>query len=141
MGTVIAVLMVLAIFGPLSTLPELRGRRRTHHRSRPTPPAPSSPTAPRPTGGPSLPADYPSAKVGRILDGDTVDISLSGRRTRIRLDAIDCPEDGQPWGDTARYGLIKLIGGKDIRLEVHGTDVHGRTLATLYVWNTAKANG
>ena len=51
----------------------------------------------------------------------------------IRLDSIDCPEDGQPWGNTAAYGLIKLIGGRKVRLEEHGLDFHGRTLATIYV--------
>jgi len=30
-------------------------------------------------------------------------------------------------------GLIKLIGGRRIRIEDHGTDCYGRTLATLYV--------
>jgi micrococcal nuclease len=52
---------------------------------------------------------------------------------RIRLDSIDCPEDGQYWGDTATYGLIKLIGGRRVHLEIHGLDSHGRTLATIYV--------
>jgi endonuclease YncB( thermonuclease family) len=47
---------------------------------------------------------------------------------------IDCPEDGQEWGDIATRGLIKLIGGKSVRLEAHGTDSHGRTLGTLFVY-------
>ncbi|RKZ66687.1 MAG: hypothetical protein DRQ48_10570 [Gammaproteobacteria bacterium] len=29
--------------------------------------------------------------------------------------------------------IIKLIGGKTVQLEAHGTDVHGRTLGTLFV--------
>ena len=36
-------------------------------------------------------------------------------------------------GDIAKYGLIKLIGGRSIRFEDHGQDSHGRTLATIYV--------
>ena len=55
------------------------------------------------------------------------------REIRIRLDAIDCPEDGQHWGDTAKYGLIKLIGGRDVRLEEYGQDRYERTLATIFV--------
>lgn len=80
-----------------------------------------------------LVAGLPEAKVLNILDGDTVIVDRAFRRVRIRLDSIDCPEDGQEWGDTARYGLIKLIGGRTVNLEVHGLDTHGRTLATLYV--------
>ena len=78
-------------------------------------------------------AGFPDAKVIEIIDGDTVDVAKQDRRVRIRLDSIDCPEDGQDWGDTAKYGLIKLIGGRNVRLEEHGLDIHGRTLATIYV--------
>jgi micrococcal nuclease len=73
------------------------------------------------------------AKVRKVLDGDTV-IIVSGRgELRIRLDSIDCPEQDQPWGDTAKAGLIKLIGGRDILFEEYGLDHHGRTFATLFV--------
>ncbi|MFV1977227.1 MAG: thermonuclease family protein, partial [Candidatus Scalindua sp.] len=69
------------------------------------------------------------AKVEKIIDGDTVIVSTSFRKFWIRLDSIDCPEDGQQWGDIAKFGLIKLIGGRKIRLEEHGLDRYERTLA------------
>lgn len=74
-----------------------------------------------------------TAKVDHVIDGDTVIVSSSYQKFRIRLDSIDCPEDGQHWGDIAKYGLIKLVGGRDIRFEEHGQDKHGRTFATIYV--------
>lgn len=77
--------------------------------------------------------DLPMAKVNYVIDGDTVIVSTSWRRTKVRLDSIDCPEDGQPWGDVATAGLIKMIGGRRIRLEKHGNDHYGRLLATIYV--------
>jgi len=78
-------------------------------------------------------SSLPKAKVANIIDGDTVIVAtLFGQKT-IRLDSIDCPEDGQQWGDIATYGLIKLIGGRRVHLEEHGLDSHGRTLATIYV--------
>ena len=80
----------------------------------------------------------PEAKVVLVMDGDTVIVAEGWGETRIRLDSIDCPEDGQDWGDTATYGLIKLIGGRRVRLEKHGLDDYGRTLATIYVGD---ANG
>ena len=78
-------------------------------------------------------AKYPQYKVEHVIDGDTVIVSSPGSELRIRLDSIDCPEDGQEWGEIATSGLIKLIGGKHVHLEDHGTDRHERTIATLYV--------
>ena len=77
-------------------------------------------------------------KVQWVIDGDTVIVLKSWRKMHIRLDAIDCPEDGQPWGDTAKFGLIKLIGGREVLLEEHGVDRHNRTLATIYVRSKSK---
>jgi endonuclease YncB( thermonuclease family) len=74
-----------------------------------------------------------SARVAEVVDGDTVDVEIGRDRVRIRLDSIDCPEDGQAWGDIATYGLIKIIGGQTVRLEIYGRDDFGRTLATFYV--------
>jgi micrococcal nuclease len=81
---------------------------------------------------------FPKAKVMHVIDGDTVIVAKGWDQVMIRLDSIDCPEDGQHWGDTAAYGLIKLIGGRKVHLEEHGLDSHGRTLATIYV---QRANG
>lgn len=75
----------------------------------------------------------PHVVVSFVKDGDTCDVVSDRTYSTIRLDSIDCPEDGQPWGDNAKYGLIKMIGGKTVRLEVHGVDAYGRTLATVYV--------
>ena len=83
--------------------------------------------------------NLPKYGVVQVIDGDTVIVSNTWAEKRVRLDAIDCPEDGQHWGDTARYGLIKLIGGKEVRLEEHGQDHYGRTLGTLYVRRDADA--
>jgi endonuclease YncB( thermonuclease family) len=77
--------------------------------------------------------NFPLAKVEHVIDGDTIIVSSSWKKTKIRLDSIDCPEDGQDWGDIAKFGLIKLIGGRKVYLEEHGEDHHGRTLATIYV--------
>ena len=83
--------------------------------------------------------DLLKVKVGYIIDGDTFIVSSSGSNIKIRLDAIDCPEDGQEWGDISKAGLIKMIGGRRfVYLETHGEDIYGRTLATVYVENDSK---
>jgi len=76
---------------------------------------------------------FRKAKVHRVLDGDTIIAISRWRKLVIRLGAIDCPEYGQHWGDTAKYGLIKLIGGRTIRIEQHDKDKYGRMVATIYV--------
>jgi micrococcal nuclease len=75
----------------------------------------------------------PKAKVIRVLDGDSLIVRKGRYELEIRLDSIDCPEDGQPWGDKARFGLVKLVGGQWVSLEEHGMDHYGRTLATIFV--------
>jgi micrococcal nuclease len=78
-------------------------------------------------------ANIPRYKVEQVIDGDTITVSTLEDEKRIRLDSIDCPEDGQDWGGIAKDCLIKLIGDKHVHAEEHETDQPGRTIATLYV--------
>lgn len=71
-------------------------------------------------------------RVKYVVDGDTVIVSGFFRETTLRLYAIDCPEDGQPWGNIAKAGLIKMIARRHVDIETHGIDKYGRTLATIY---------
>ena len=82
--------------------------------------------------------NLPWIRIKWVVDGDTVIAEKGWSKITIRLDAIDCPEDDQPWGDTAKYGLIKLIGKQRVHYEDHGIDGYGRVLATFFVWNKAK---
>ena len=83
-------------------------------------------------------SELPEGSVIYVQDGDTLIVRRGWSETTIRLDSIDCPEDGQPWGDTARFGLVKLVGGCTVRIEEHGVDPYGRTLATIYVQNVTR---
>ncbi|MFA9421479.1 MAG: thermonuclease family protein [Gammaproteobacteria bacterium] len=91
------------------------------------------------TGGTTSPdseqniTNLPRFKVKHVIDGDTVIVSTLCSERKIRLDAIDCPEGGQEWGEIATAGLIKLIGGKDVHVEEHEIDCYERIVATLYV--------
>ena len=73
-----------------------------------------------------------------MQDGDTLIVRRGWSETTIRLDSIDCPEDGQPWGGTARFGLVKFTVGCNACIEEHGFDPYGRTLATIYLQNATK---
>jgi len=78
-------------------------------------------------------------KVAHVIDGDTIIAENMWGKIKIRLDAIDCPENDQHWGDVAKYGLIKLVGGKSINIEDHGKDRYGRTLATIFIQTDNKS--
>ena len=77
-------------------------------------------------------------RVKFVIDGDSVQVWDGNREHELRLYGIDCPEYGQEWGETAKAGLIKLIGGCEIYLEKFGIDHYGRLLVTIYVKNDSK---
>ena len=125
-----------------------RGRRRRHRppprvtrpeRSRsPRPPrAPRAPRAPRPAEPPpfdattAAPAPQLTCLTGpaRIIDGDSIVI----RKTQIRLFGIDAPEINHPYGQKAKWALVRLCKGQAIRAEILETDTHGRTVAKCYL--------
>jgi micrococcal nuclease len=85
-------------------------------------------------------ANYKAASVDAVIDGDTVIVSTEFRTLNLRLDSIDCPEQDQPWGDIAKAGLIKLIGGQSIYIEEHGIDRYERILATIFVYDEGGGN-
>ena len=76
---------------------------------------------------------FKSYKVKFVMDGDSVQVWDGNEKHEVRLYGIDCPEYDQEWGETAKAGLIKLIGGRDVYLEEFGVDGYGRLLATVYV--------
>lgn len=79
----------------------------------------------------SAPAGF-TAKVVGITDGDTIDVLLDDKTTqRLRLNGIDAPERGQPFGNNAKQFLSDRIGGQLIQITPLDTDRYGRTIAEL----------
>ncbi len=69
-----------------------------------------------------------------VQDGDTVSAKApDGVQHRIRLIGIDAPEFDQPHGRQARDALATQVGGRQVMVESHGLDQHGRLLARLLV--------
>ncbi|RYI30835.1 MAG: hypothetical protein EON48_05195 [Acetobacteraceae bacterium] len=64
-----------------------------------------------------------------VIDGDTIDIA----GTRIRLAGIDAPEMDHPYGKSAKWALIKLCKGQEVRAVFDGNLSHDRTVATCYL--------
>lgn len=64
-----------------------------------------------------------------VVDGDTIVI----RKTQIRLFGIDAPELNHPYGQKAKWEMVRLCKGKAVRAEITDQDAHGRTVARCYL--------
>jgi len=73
-------------------------------------------------------------RVVNVHDGDTL-AALDDTNTqhRIRLQAVDAPELGQPFGQASKRALSDLVFGKQVTLHTTGTDRYGRTLTHVTV--------
>ncbi|TMM55638.1 thermonuclease family protein [Sulfitobacter sabulilitoris] len=64
-----------------------------------------------------------------VTDGDTIVI----KKTQIRLFGVDAPELGHPYGQKAKWAMVRLCKGQTVRAEITDTDTHGRTVARCYL--------
>jgi micrococcal nuclease len=88
--------------------------------------------------GPAGPA--PTAHVVRVVDGDTILVSLAGRSERVRYIGVDTPETVKPRTPVQCYGKKAsafnhaLLDGRDVRLvaDAESRDRYGRLLAYVY---------
>jgi len=84
--------------------------------------------------------------VNRVIDGDTF---TTRQGEKIRLLGINAPEirhessRAEPYGETAKETLTKLITGKQVRLgfDQETIDKYGRTLAHVYLRDGTWVNG
>ena len=80
------------------------------------------------------------AKVVRVVDGDTIRVSLDGRVERVRYIGIDTPESVKPgtpvqcYAKRASAANAALVAGRSVRLvgDVEQRDRYGRLLAYVY---------
>ncbi len=68
-----------------------------------------------------------------VVDGDTVDVRLESGMIRVRLHAVDAPEQGQPSGRAAKEALSRLVYGQAVRVEPVEQDRYDRLVARLWV--------
>jgi micrococcal nuclease len=82
-----------------------------------------------------------SALVVRVIDGDTVEVSIDGEREEVRYIGVDTPETVKPdtpvqcFGPRASAVNRRLVEGRRVRLvfDRERRDVYGRLLAYVYV--------
>ncbi|MDA8106971.1 MAG: thermonuclease family protein [Nitrospiraceae bacterium] len=86
-----------------------------------------------------------AADVVRVIDGDSIVVSMSGQAEEIRLIGIDAPEMGQrPWGRKAREHLKEILLRSSYRVsvayDVEKRDKYGRLLAYIRTADGGLAN-
>jgi endonuclease YncB( thermonuclease family) len=79
-------------------------------------------------------AQVQTVRVIRVVDGDTVVVSTAeSLNLKVRLQGIDAPECGMPFGPQAHRFLEQLVLGRTVQMATTGRDRYGRTVATLAV--------
>jgi len=68
--------------------------------------------------------------VVKVIDGDTYKVLLNGKLQNVRLLNVDAPELDQYFGVAIKDSVANLIKGSVIALELHSSDIYGRTLVT-----------
>jgi endonuclease YncB( thermonuclease family) len=74
------------------------------------------------------------AKVAAVVDGDTLHVTdVAGASFNIRLEGIDCPESGQPFGGVALRFTRAAAFDRDVEVRVVDKDWRGRLVARVFV--------
>jgi micrococcal nuclease len=89
---------------------------------------------------PVPPADWTIAQVVDVIDGDTIDVNISGQVKRIRYIGVDTPETKDPrtpvqcFGQQASDANEAMVGATSVFLEkdISETDRYGRLLRYVY---------
>ena len=92
-------------------------------------------------GGPATAGQAESARVVRVIDGDTIEVSIDGTTEDVRYIGVDTPESvtpGEPvecFGRRAAELNERLVSGRTVRLRFdrERRDRYGRLLAYVYV--------
>ncbi|MBL6426700.1 MAG: thermonuclease family protein [Maritimibacter sp.] len=97
------------------------------------------PARPRPVPRTTTPAKHPpvvdrnleTTITGKcyVIDGDTIQIG----KVRLRLAGIDAPELDHPWGQKAKWELVRLCKGAVITAELEQDISYDRLVATCYL--------
>lgn len=75
--------------------------------------------------------NYKTAKVEKIIDGDTIVVKYKEQKVKVRLWGIDTPEYYQAYSKVAKKYTAQLVGNATVRLEVKDWDDYGRMVAIV----------
>lgn len=71
-------------------------------------------------------------RVVGVTDGDSITCLTSDKQqVKIRLNAIDAPERGQPFANKSKQTLSDMVFGRDVEVEDLGTDKYKRVIGRV----------
>jgi endonuclease YncB( thermonuclease family) len=74
-----------------------------------------------------------NAKVNRVVDGDTLEVTAT---FKVRMDFIDAPETKgveKPKGLVTKQWLKERVEGKTVQLDIKTKDMYERFLSVVYM--------
>jgi endonuclease YncB( thermonuclease family) len=79
-------------------------------------------------------ADTISGRVVKVSDGDTLTVlDAKFQQHKVRLNGIDAPETGQPFGSVSGDNLSKMVFGKQVTVAYDKRDRYGRILGKVLI--------
>lgn len=73
-------------------------------------------------------------RVVGVTDGDSITCLTPDKlQKKVRLNAIDAPERGQPFANKSKQALSDMVFGKDVEVEVSGEDKYDRTIGRVTI--------
>ena len=82
-------------------------------------------------GGCQAAAPVFSARVVRVIDGDTLEIQQETGIQRVRIWGIDTPEWDQPYGARSSRFTRSRLTGKEVQVIPEDVDTYGRLVAMI----------
>ncbi len=75
---------------------------------------------------------FTTGVVTRVVDGDTLEMEIDGKRVNVRLFGIDAPEMSQPFGHESKDFLARRILNEELIVIPRDIDRYNRLVAGLY---------
>ncbi|MDC0237832.1 thermonuclease family protein [Gammaproteobacteria bacterium] len=75
--------------------------------------------------------EHITGTVTRVVDGDTIHVSVGLAKHVIRLAEIDTPERDQPWGSQASRALADKLARARVTVQTTATDRYGRLVGKV----------
>lgn len=90
--------------------------------------------------GQSAQAEHYKVRVLTVYDGDTLLVDHGGKREKVILYGIDCPEGAQDFGSQAKQFTEACCSHKDVTIDFKGHDKFNRLVAEVYLSDGADLN-
>lgn len=75
--------------------------------------------------------DDKTARVYKIVDGDSISVRYKGEKVKVRLWGIDTPEYRQAYSKVAKRYTAQLVENSKVSLQVKDWDDYGRMVAIV----------